>query len=143
MDEREIILGIYLRTNSKERFLFSLLSYIILLIFLFYLIFINIKSLLFSIFIIFITYILKEIIKKKRPIDLFTDERTIFFDNYSFPSIHTVLSIFLIIIYHNNIVFFILLIIPILRIISLRHWISDIIYSSLLLIPFYLLYIII
>jgi hypothetical protein len=140
MDEREIILKIYVKTNCKERFIFSLLSYIILLIFLFYLVFINIKLFIFSIFIIFITYILKEIIKKKRPIDFFTDERTIFFDNYSFPSIHTVLSIFLIIVYYNNIIFLTLLIVPILRIISLRHWISDIIYSSFLSIPFYLLY---
>lgn len=139
MDEKEIILKIYIKTNENLRFYISLISYIIILIYLIYVLFLNIKIFVFLIIIIAILYIIKNMIKKERPIDLFTDERNIFIDNYSFPSIHTVISILLILFFHNTF-FYILLIVPILRIISLRHWISDIIYSIILSFPIYYIF---
>ncbi|BFI73315.1 hypothetical protein YN1_3020 [Nanoarchaeota archaeon] len=139
MDEKEFILKIYLRTNKKERFYISLLSYIILILYLIYTIFINIRIFIYSIIILIISYIIKEIVKKERPIDLFDNERNVFIDNYSFPSIHTILSIFLFLSFIKNPIFYPILIVPILRILSLRHWISDIIYSSIISILIYII----
>ena len=137
MDEKEIILKIYLRVDKKKRFYFSLISYIILLIYIVYILFINIKLFIYLLIISIFFYIIKNFVKKERPIDLFTNERTILFDNYSFPSIHTIISIIIFLIYYKNILFYPLLLVPILRILSLRHWISDIIYSIIISIILY------
>ncbi|BBL45892.1 hypothetical protein MJ1_0752 [Nanobdella aerobiophila] len=136
MDEDLIVIKIYNYTTRSLRSIMSIISYIILIGFIMYLSIYNyILIFIFSVITI-ISFYIKNIIKKERPIDKFDIERKNIIDNFSFPSIHTILSIFIFFITINPII----LIVPILRVLSLRHYIVDVLYSSFIGISIYLLY---
>ena len=76
--------------------------------------------------------------ERKRPYEVFN----IIHSNYSakghsFPSSHSAVSIFLLLYYFNLPVIWILIIVPILRIITLNHWLTDILGGALIGILFF------
>jgi len=111
------------------------ISYLINLSFIFYIIF----SVNFSYIFLFaistaITYLLKLIFNRKRPYYFFDKRFAILvYENHSFPSEHTIIAVLSFIITGNILV----LVTPILRIITLKHWLSDAIFSIILSFVFY------
>jgi hypothetical protein len=84
-----------------------------------------------------ITYLLKLIFNRKRPYYYFDKRFAILvYENHSFPSEHTIIAILSFIITGNML----LLITPILRIITLKHWLSDAIFTIILSFVFYYLF---
>jgi len=127
----------YKKLKDKLNFVYIIdaISYLINLSFILYIIFfINFSYIfLFAIFTA-ITYLLKLIFNRKRPY-FFFDKRfaILVYENHSFPSEHTIIAILSFIITGNILV----LIAPILRIITLKHWLSDAIFSIILSFVFY------
>jgi membrane-associated phospholipid phosphatase len=81
-----------------------------------------------------ITYLLKLIFNRKRPYYFFDKRFAILVhENHSFPSEHTIIATFSFIITGNILV----LITPILRIITIKHWLSDVLFSIILSYIFY------
>ena len=122
----------YIKLKDKLSFVYiiDLISYLINLFFIFYIIFfINFSYIfLFTIFTA-ITYLLKLIVNRKRPYYYFDKRFAILvYENHSFPSEHTIVAILSFIITRNILV----LVTPILRIITLKHWLSDAIFSIIL-----------
>jgi hypothetical protein len=116
-------------------YIIDVISYLINLSFIFYIIFfINFSYIfLFSISTA-ITYLLKLIFNRKRPYYYFDKRFAILvYENHSFPSEHTIIAILSFIITGNILV----LITPILRIVTLKHWLSDAIFSIILSFVFY------
>jgi hypothetical protein len=111
------------------------ISYLINLSFISYILFfINFSYIFLFIISTTITYLLKLIFNRKRPYYYFDKRFAILvYENHSFPSEHTIIAILSFIITGNILV----LISPILRIITLKHWLSDAIFSIILSIVFY------
>jgi hypothetical protein len=116
-------------------YIIDIISYLINLFFIFYIIFfINFGYIFLFIISTTITYLLKLIVNRKRPYYFFDKRFAILvYENHSFPSEHTIIAILSFIITGNILV----LISPILRIITLKHWLSDAIFSIILSIVFY------
>ena len=116
-------------------YIIDTISYLINLFFIFYIIFfINFGYIFLFIISTTITYLLKLIVNRKRPYYFFDKRFAILvYENHSFPSEHTIIAILSFIITGNILV----LISPILRIITLKHWLSDAIFSIILSIVFY------
>jgi len=111
-------------------YIIDTISYLINLFFIFYIIFlINFGYIFLFIISTTITYLLKLIVNRKRPYYFFDKRFAILvYENHSFPSEHTIIAILSFIITGNILV----LISPILRIITLKHWLSDAIFSIIL-----------
>jgi len=116
-------------------YIIDAISYLINLSFIFYIIFfINFSYIFLFAISTAITYLLKLIFNRKRPYYYFDKRFAILvYENHSFPSEHTIISVLSFIITGNILV----LISPILRIITLKHWLSDAIFSIILSIVFY------
>jgi len=119
-------------------YIIDIISYLINLFFIFYIIFfINFGYIFLFIISTTITYLLKLIVNRKRPYYFFDKRFAILvYENHSFPSEHTVIAILSFIITGNILV----LISPILRIITLKHWLSDAIFSIILSFVFYIFF---
>jgi hypothetical protein len=127
-----------LRDKLNLVYVIDTISYLINLSFVLYIIFLINFSYIF-LFIIFtaITYLLKLIVNRKRPYHYFDKRFAILvYENHSFPSEHTVIATLSFIITGNILVF----IAPILRIITLKHWLSDAIFSIILSFVFYIFF---
>ena len=114
------------------------ISYLINLSFISYILFfINFSYIFLFIISTTITYLLKLIFNRKRPYYFF-DKRfaVLVYENHSFPSEHTIIAILSFIITGNML----LLITPILRIITLKHWLSDAIFTIILSFVFYYIF---
>jgi len=114
------------------------ISYLINISFISYILFfINFSYVFLFIISTTITYLLKLIFNRKRPYYYF-DKRfaVLVYENHSFPSEHTIIAILSFIITGNML----LLITPILRIITLKHWLSDAIFTIILSFVFYYLF---
>jgi hypothetical protein len=129
----------YFYKKLKDRLVFvyiiDLISYLINLYFILYIVFFIDFSYIF-LFIIStaITYLLKLIFSRKRPYYFFDKRFAILvYENHSFPSEHTIIAILSFIITGNILV----LITPILRIITIKHWLSDVLFSIILSYIFY------
>jgi len=119
-------------------YMIDVISYLINLYFISYILFfINFSYIFLFIISTVITYLLKLIFNRKRPYYFF-DKRfhILVYENHSFPSEHTVIAILSFIITGNILV----LVTPILRIITLKHWLSDAIFSIILSIIFYIFF---
>ena len=114
------------------------ISYLINLSFISYILFfINFSYIFLFIISTTITYLLKLIFNRKRPYYFFDKRFAILvYENHSFPSEHTIIAILSFIITGNML----LLITPILRIITLKHWLSDAIFTIILSFVFYYLF---
>ena len=119
-------------------YIIDLISYLINLFFVSYIIFfINFSYIFLFAISTAITYLLKLIVNRKRPYYYFDKRFAILvYENHSFPSEHTIISILSFITTRNVLV----LITPILRIITLKHWLSDAIFSITLSIIFYIFF---
>ena len=131
----------YKKLKDKLNFVYIIdaISYLINLSFIFYIIFfINFSYIFLFAISTAITYLLKLIVNRKRPYYYYFDKRfaILVYENHSFPSEHTIISILSFIITRNVLV----LITPILRIITLKHWLSDAIFSITLSIVFYIVF---
>jgi len=130
----------YKKLKDKLNFVYIIdaISYLINLSFIFYIIFfINFSYIFLFAISTAITYLLKLIVNRKRPYYYFDKRFAILvYENHSFPSEHTIISILSFIITRNVLV----LITPILRIITLKHWLSDAIFSITLSIVFYIVF---
>jgi hypothetical protein len=128
----------YKKLKDKLNFVYIIdaISYLINLSFIFYIIFfINFNYIFLFAISTAITYLLKLIVNRKRPYYYFDKRFAILvYENHSFPSEHTIISILSFIITGNVLV----LIAPILRIITLKHWLSDAIFSIILSFVFYI-----
>ena len=124
-----------LRDRLNLVYAIDAISYLINLSFIFYIIFfINFSYIFLFAISTAITYLLKLIFNRKRPYYYFDKRFAILvYENHSFPSEHTIISILSFIITGNVLV----LITPILRIITLKHWLSDAIFSIILSFVFY------
>jgi hypothetical protein len=111
------------------------ISYLINLSFISYILFfINFSYIFLFIISTTITYLLKLIFNRKRPYYYFDKRFAILvYENHSFPSEHTIIAFLSFIITGNML----LLITPILRIITLKHWLSDAIFTIILSFVFY------
>jgi len=116
-------------------YIIDAISHLINLFFIFYIIFfINFSYIFLFTISTAITYLLKLIVNRKRPYYYFDKRFAILvYENHSFPSEHTIVAILSFIITGNILV----LITPILRIITLKHWLSDAIFSIILSFVFY------
>ena len=116
-------------------YIIDAISYLINLFFISYIVFfINFIYIFLFIISTTITYLLKLIFNRKRPYYFFDKRFAILvYENHSFPSEHTIIAILSFIITGNILV----LISPILRIITLKHWLSDAIFSIILSFVFY------
>jgi len=116
-------------------YIIDVISYLINLFFILYIVFfINFSYIFLFIISTTITYLLKLIFNRKRPYHFFDKRFAILvYENHSFPSEHTIIAILSFIITGNILV----LISPILRIITLKHWLSDAIFSIILSFVFY------
>jgi len=114
------------------------ISYLINLSFILYIVFsINFSYIFLFIISTTITYLLKLIFNRKRPYYFFDKRFAILvYENHSFPSEHTIIAILSFIITGDILV----LVTPILRIITLKHWLSDAIFSIALSFVFYYLF---
>ena len=130
----------YKKLKDKLNFVYIIdaISYLINLSFIFYIIFfINFSYIFLLAISTAITYLLKLIVNRKRPYYYFDKRFAILvYENHSFPSEHTIISILSFIITRNVLV----LITPILRIITLKHWLSDAIFSIILSFVFYIFF---
>jgi len=130
----------YKKLKDKLNFVYIIdaISYLINLSFIFYIIFfINFSYIFLFAISTAITYLLKLIVNRKRPYYYFDKRFAILvYENHSFPSEHTIISILSFIITGNVLV----LITPILRIITLKHWLSDAVFSIILSIIFYIFF---
>ena len=119
-------------------YIIDVISYLISLYFVLYIVFfINFIYLFLFIISTAITYLLKLIFNRKRPYYFFDKRFAILvYENHSFPSEHTIIAILSFIITGNILV----LVTPILRIITLKHWLSDAIFSIILSIVFYIFF---
>jgi len=124
-----------LRDKLNLVYIIDAISYLINLSFVFYIIFfINLSYIFLFAISTAITYLLKLIFNRKRPYYYFDKRFSILvYENHSLPSEHTIISVLSFIITGNILV----LISPILRIITLKHWLSDAICSIILSIVFY------
>jgi hypothetical protein len=116
-------------------YIIDAISYLINLFFISYIVFlINFSYIFLFIISTSITYLLKLIFNRKRPYYFFDKRFAILvYENHSFPSEHTIIAILSFIITGNILV----LVSPILRIITLKHWLSDAIFSTILSFVFY------
>ncbi|MFP3167181.1 MAG: phosphatase PAP2 family protein [Candidatus Nanopusillus sp.] len=116
-------------------YIIDAISYLINLFFISYIIFfINFSYIFLFIISATIIYLLKLIFNRKRPYYFFDKRFAILvYENHSFPSGHTIIAILSFIITGNILV----LITPILRIITLKHWLSDAVFSIILSFIFY------
>jgi len=116
-------------------YIIDIISYLINLYFISYILFfINFSYIFLFIIFTIITYLLKLIFNRKRPYYFFDKRFAILvYENHSFPSEHTIIAILSFIITGN----ILLLITPILRIITLKHWLSDALFSIILSSVFY------
>jgi hypothetical protein len=130
----------YKRLKDKLNFVYTIdaISYLINLSFILYIIFfINFSYIFLFAISTAITYLLKLIVNRKRPYYYFDKRFAILvYENHSFPSEHTVIATLSFIITGNILV----LIAPTLRIITLKHWLSDAIFSVILSFIFYLFF---
>jgi hypothetical protein len=119
-------------------YIIDAISHLINLSFIFYIVFfINFSYIFLFAISTAITYLLKLIVNRKRPYYYFDKRFAILvYENHSFPSEHTIIAILSFIITGNVLV----LITPILRIITLKHWLSDAIFSIILSIIFYIFF---
>lgn len=120
------------RFNNKQLKLLSDISDILLLFYCFIAIFISLKNVIYILIGWAIPNILQKLFIKERPYSFFKINIYYKSPRYnSLPSSHTFLSIFLFfsILKVNLFLALFILIIPILRILSLQHWFSDIIFS--------------
>ncbi len=110
-------------------------SYLINLYFILYIIFfIDFGYIFLFIISTAITYLLKLIFSRKRPYYFFDKRFAILVhENHSFPSEHTIIATLSFIITGNILA----LITPILRIITIKHWLSDVAFSIILSFVFY------
>jgi hypothetical protein len=131
----------YKKLKDKLNFVYIIdaISYLINLSFIFYIIFfINFSYIFLFAISTAITYLLKLIVNRKRPYYYFDKRFAILvYENHSFPSEHTIISILSFIITRNVLV----LITPILRIITLKHWLSDAIFSIIFSFAFYIFFV--
>jgi len=132
----------YFYEKLKDRlvlvYIIDTISYLINLYFILYIVFFIDFSYIF-LFIIStaITYLLKLIFGRKRPYYFFDKRFAILVhENHSFPSEHTIIATLSFIITGNILV----LITPILRIITIKHWLSDAFFSIILSYIFYLFF---
>jgi hypothetical protein len=127
-----------LRDRLNIVYIIDTISYLINLSFIFYIIFfINFNYIFLFIASTAITYFLKIIVNRKRPYYYFDKRFAILvYENHSFPSEHTIIATLSFIITRNILV----LITPILRIITLKHWLSDALFSIILSIIFYIFF---
>jgi len=119
-----------LKGNITLVYILDSISYFIDIAFVVYiLIFINFNYIFLFIFVTIITYVLKIIIKRKRPFYFFDESfSALVYKNHSFPSEHTAFATLSFLITLNPIS-----ILPaILRILTLKHWLSDVIFSILM-----------
>ncbi|NAZ25927.1 MAG: phosphatase PAP2 family protein [Nanoarchaeota archaeon] len=127
----------YKKLKDKLNFVYIIdaISYLINLSFIFYIIFfINFSYIFLFAISTAITYLLKLIVNRKRPYYYFDKRFAILvYENHSFPSEHAIIAILSFIITGNILV----LITPILRIVTLKHWLSDAIFSIILSFVFY------
>ena len=116
-------------------YIIDAISHLINLFFISYIVFfINFSYIFLFIISTTITYLLKLTFNRKRPYYFFDKRFAILvYENHSFPSEHTIISILSFIITGNVLV----LVTPILRIITLKHWLSDAIFSIILSFVFY------
>jgi len=130
----------YKRLKDRLNFVYTIdaISYLINLSFILYIIFfINFSYIFLFIISTAITYLLKLIVNRKRPYYYFDKRFAILvYENHSFPSEHTVIATLSFIITGNILV----LIAPTLRIITLKHWLSDALFSVILSFIFYLFF---
>jgi len=124
-----------LRDKLNIVYVIDTISYLINLSFVLYIIFlINFSYIFLFIISTALTYLLKLIVNRKRPYYYFDKRFAILvYENHSFPSEHTVIATLSFIITGNILVF----IAPIIRIITLKHWLSDAIFSIILSFGFY------
>jgi len=113
----------------------DIISYLIGLYFISYIVFfVNFGYIFLFIISTTITYLLKLIFNRKRPYYFFDKRFAILvYENHSFPSEHTIIAILSFIITGNILA----LLTPILRIITLKHWLSDAIFTIILSFVFY------
>ena len=116
-------------------YIIDAISHLINLFFISYIVFfINFSYIFLFIISTAITYLLKLTFNRKRPYYFFDKRFAILvYENHSFPSEHTIISILSFIITRNILV----LVTPILRIITLKHWLSDAIFSIIFSFVFY------
>ena len=128
-----------LRNRLNLVYIIDAISHLINLFFISYIVFfINFSYIFLFIISTTITYLLKLIFNRKRPYYFFDKRFAILvYKNHSFPSEHTVIAILSFIITGNILV----LSSPILRIITLKHWLSDAIFSTILSFIFYYFFI--
>ena len=119
-------------------YIIDAISYLINLSFIFYIIFfINLSYIFLFAISTAITYLLKLIFNRKRPYYYFDKRFAILvYEDHSLPSEHTIISTLSFIITGNILV----LISPILRIATLKHWLSDAIFSITLSFVFYIFF---
>ncbi|MFP3132292.1 MAG: phosphatase PAP2 family protein [Candidatus Nanopusillus sp.] len=119
-------------------YIIDAISHLINLSFIFYIVFfINFSYIFLFAISTAITYLLKLIVNRKRPYYYFDKRFAILvYENHSFPSEHTIIAILSFIITGNVLV----LITPILRIITLKHWLSDALFSIILSIILYIFF---
>ena len=141
MIDYEISEFFYKKLKDKINFVYIIdaISYLINLSFIFYIIFfINFSYIFLFAISTAITYLLKLIVNRKRPYYYFDKRFAILvYEDHSLPSEHTIISILSFIITRNVLV----LIAPILRIITLKHWLSDAIFSIILSFVFYIFFV--
>jgi len=127
-----------LRNRLNLVYIIDAISHLVNLSFIFYIIFfINFRYFFLFIISTAITYLLKLISNRKRPYYYFDKRFAILvYENHSFPSEHTIIATLSFIITGNILV----LIAPILRIVTLKHWLSDALFSIILSIIFYLFF---
>lgn len=131
-----------LKTFKTEKLkYFSLFSDFLLLFYCIFLIYISLQNVIFIFLGWIIPNILQKFFKKERPYSFF--KLNINYDTpkeRSFPSSHTFLAMFLFfrIVKIHLILAILIIIIPVLRILSLQHWFSDVIFSIMLSSIFYI-----
>jgi len=119
-------------------YIIDAISYLINLYFILYIVFFIDFSYIFLFTIsTAITYLLKLTFSRKRPYYFFDKRFAILVhENHSFPSEHTIIATLSFIITDNILV----LITPILRIITIKHWLSDVLFSIILSYIFYIFF---
>lgn len=116
----------------------TLITNILMCIVILYLILYDRFALILALILWSLSLILQRIFYRPRPyLYLNVDLQTSSPKNHSFPSSHTMVSIGLFLAYHHLTISYLLWVIPFLRVLTLRHWLSDILMTIALCVSFY------
>ena len=130
---------VYNRLKSSHIQRLTLFTNFLMYIVIVYLMFHDRFALFLALILWYTSLVLQKIFYRPRPyFYLNIDLQTTTPKEHSFPSSHTMVSIGLFLAYHQFPLSYLLLIIPFLRVITLRHWLSDILITTILCVASYI-----